>query len=315
MTKHKKLIFIFLDGVGIGQKIKKNPFFTVRLPYLPFYEGGLKLPDGTPVKLIDATLGTDGLPQSGSGQTSIYTGINIPQLIGEHKGSYPTRIMRVHLREKNILTQLKSKGIDAVFINAYPVYSRIFKDPHIQIKPTGEFHFSPAFPRQFRRRISATSCMMVATGQQVFNEEDIIAEKSIFQEYTNRWLIEKGLKVPEFTPQKAAEILYNALQERDFVLYEYFQTDLYAHRHSFEDQLRLIENLNQFLARLFELLDPETETLLITSDHGNLEDHTTRSHTRNPVPLITWGIDAESIRNSINDLTHITPAIVNYFSK
>jgi 2,3-bisphosphoglycerate-independent phosphoglycerate mutase len=314
MSAKKKLIFIFLDGVGIGPNIDKNPLYKVQAEYLPFYHGALSLPDGTPVKSIDANLGVAGLPQSGSGQTTLYTGVNIPQMIGEHKSSYPTRAMRKQILEKNILSKLKQNGLDAVFINAYPIYSRLFREPHIQIKPNGEFHFSPAFPRLFRRRVSATSCMMVASGQPAFNEDDILAEESVFQEYTNRWLNEKGLKLPEFSPEKAAEIIFNASLKRDFLLYEYFQTDLYAHRHSFEDQLRLIEDLNRLLEKLFSLMDPETHTFLLTSDHGNLEDHTTRSHTRNPVPLVVWGKDSEPLRDTIDDLSHVTPAIVSFFN-
>lgn len=57
----------------------------------------------------------------------------------------------------------------------------------------------------------------------------------------------------------------------------------------------------------------DTEGLiLITSDHGNLEDLSTRRHTLNPVPLLIIG--AQSLRDEffhrIKDLAGVAPAIL-----
>ncbi|MCP5048809.1 MAG: hypothetical protein GY940_16680 [bacterium] len=309
----KRLIFIFLDGVGIGEPTKENPVCAARVEYLPFYAGGMKLPDGTPVKAIDALLGVGGLPQSASGQSSLYTGENIPELLSKHVSSFPNRKMREVIHQKNILTRLKKKNLDAVFINAYPRHSHLFSGNHLQISPSGEFHFSDDFPPAYKRRISVTTCMMVNAQQTPFDEKDILAGQSIFQDYTNRYLIERGLEMPEFSPEKAAEVLVNASRRRDFILYEFFQTDLYAHRRSFEDRVELLQGLNRLLKKLFSLLDPETDTLLLTSDHGNMEDSSSRSHTRNPVPLIVWGRDSSPLRDRIHSLTDVTPAIVDFF--
>lgn len=309
----KRLIFIFLDGVGIGEPTNKNPFYKAKAEFLPFYTGGLHLPDNTPVKAIDPLLGVEGIPQSASGQASLYTGENIPKLLGQHKGSYPNKSMRKIIREKNILSRLKANNLRAVFINAYPVYSRFFTAQHMDIRPNGEFHFSDTFPEMFKRRISVTSCMMVAARQTPFDEKDVRAERSIFQEFTNRWLKEKGLPLPEFSPGKAAEVLFNASQQQDFLLYEFFQTDLYAHRRSFADQVQLIRDLNQFFGKLVSLMDRQKETLLLTSDHGNLEDSGSKGHTRGPVPLVVWGNESNRLRESINSLTDVTPAILTFF--
>jgi 2,3-bisphosphoglycerate-independent phosphoglycerate mutase len=313
--KKKRLIFLFLDGVGVGESSDLNPFYTARSEFLPFFNGRepLRLPDGTPVKKIDPTLGIDGLPQSASGQTSLYTGENVPRMLGEHRGSYPNKLMRKVILEKNILSLLKNKGLDAVFLNAYPVYSHLFSNNHIQIKPCGEFHFSDDFSPLFKRRLSVTTCMMLAAKQPAFNETDIRSEKVIFQEFSNRWLIEKGLDVPEFSPEKAAEIVFNASRRHDFLLYEYFQTDLYGHRKSRQEQIGLISDLNRLTGALLSMLNPETDTLLLTSDHGNLEDGSSKTHTRNPVPLITWGYQADSLREKIRRLTDVTPAISVFF--
>jgi bisphosphoglycerate-independent phosphoglycerate mutase (AlkP superfamily) len=51
--------------------------------------------------------------------------------------------------------------------------------------------------------------------------------------------------------------------------------------------------------------------ILITSDHGNMEDLSVRRHTLNPVPALIFGpveLRAGFIQE-ITDLTHIAPAI------
>ncbi|MCP5047732.1 MAG: peptidase, partial [bacterium] len=199
------------------------------------------------------------------------------------------------------------------FINAYPSHAHLFSGNHLRLLPSGEIEFSDDFPEAFKRRISVTTCMMINAGQKPFDEKDILANRALFQDYTNQYLVKRGLDLPQFSPEKAAEVLAKASGEWDFILYEFFQTDLYAHRHSFEERVELLKGLNRLLGKLFSLLDPVVDTLLLTSDHGNMEDSSHRSHTRNPVPLITWGRQADVLRNSIDSLTDVTPAIVKFF--
>ncbi len=307
-------IFLFVDGVGIGEASEKNPFFVSAPEYLPFYNDSPPPPNGVSIKKIDAILGVEGIPQSASGQTSLFTGENAQKHLNSHKDSYPNRELRKIIYEKNILSRLKEKGFNAVFVNAYPVFYLFFKPDHLQLLPTGELYFSDQFPPMFRRRISVTSCMMLAARQVPFNDQDILEGRSIFQEYSNRFLVERGINLPVYSPEKAAEILFQASLNHDFILYEYFQTDIYGHRHEFAEQVRLISDLNRLTGKLVSLLDPSTHTLLLTSDHGNIEDSSTRGHTLNPVPLLTWGNRKEELNERIQDLTHVTPTVVNFLS-
>jgi bisphosphoglycerate-independent phosphoglycerate mutase (AlkP superfamily) len=57
------------------------------------------------------------------------------------------------------------------------------------------------------------------------------------------------------------------------------------------------------------VLDFERTTLVVTSDHGNIEDLSTRSHTQNPVPLMARGWAANAFAGA-SSLTDVTPAIV-----
>ena len=57
-------------------------------------------------------------------------------------------------------------------------------------------------------------------------------------------------------------------------------------------------------------IDLKRTSVILTSDHGNIEDLSSRNHTLNPVPTIVWGVDRERIANRIRNLADITPAIV-----
>jgi hypothetical protein len=309
----KRMIFIFLDGVGIGKADDTNPLYTTKAQFLPFYEGSSGLPDGTPVKAIDPLLGVKGIPQSATGQTTLFTGQNAPALIGAHKGSYPNKIMRKIIKEQNVLKKLNRQGIRASYINAYPKHAGLFSAPNIELDDEGELHFSEKFPELFKRRISVTSTMLLANRTAPFDEHDIPAKRSLFQDYSNHYLVEKGLHLPEYSPETAGEILFSVSREYDFILYEYFQTDIFAHRRSLEEISELIKNLDRLIGSLISHLEREQDTLLITSDHGNIENHTHRSHTLNPVPLLAWGKEAGLLRNRIESLQDVTPAVVEFF--
>jgi bisphosphoglycerate-independent phosphoglycerate mutase (AlkP superfamily) len=57
-------------------------------------------------------------------------------------------------------------------------------------------------------------------------------------------------------------------------------------------------------------IDLRQTSVILTSDHGNIEDLSTRNHTLNKVPTIVWGADKEQIAKRIKSLADITPAIV-----
>ena len=52
----------------------------------------------------------------------------------------------------------------------------------------------------------------------------------------------------------------------------------------------VLHALDRFFGALLRVLNPVQDLLIVTSDHGNLEDLATRSHTRYPVPLVAWGV-------------------------
>ncbi|MBE0664671.1 MAG: hypothetical protein IH584_02545 [Candidatus Aminicenantes bacterium] len=309
----KQMIFLFVDGCGVGRADPGNPFFMAKSSYLPFWPGAMVLPDGTPIATIDATLGIPGSPQSASGQTALFCGVKAAEIANRHRNGYPDQVLRSIILKKNLLSALQKNGVSARFLNAYPLFEDYFSSKHIAIKPDGRLWFSTVFPERFKRMVSVTSCMMLASGQKPFGSAAIQRKKALYQDYSNRQLNEQGLSLPEFSPQKAADIIYHASRRFEFILYEYFQTDLYAHRRPFAECVGLITELDTLVGALLSRLDKKNDTLILTSDHSNLEDFYRRGHSRNPVPFLAWGRHGASLRKKIKSLSDVSPEILELF--
>ncbi len=313
MSNPARFIFIFLDGVGIGRSGKNNPFFSADVNFLSFFDDPPSLPDKSPIKAIDARLGVKGIPMSATGQTSLFTGINIPAILNCHKDSYPDNLMRKIIKNHNIFSQLLARDFKVRFLNAYPDRAHLFTPEYMKILDDGQILFSEGFPLQMRGMISVTSCMMLSSRMTPFGVGDILLERSLYHDFSNRSLWERGLNLPQFSPEKAAEIIFNTSGNYDFLLYEFFQTDMFGHGYSLEECVRLIKDLDKLIKHLISLLEKEKDTLIVTSDHGNLEDYSTRLHTTNPVPLIAWGYRSDELRERINSIIDVTPAIIEFF--
>lgn len=309
-----RFIFFFIDGVGIGMRNGNNPFVSADPEILRLWKGSAYDNNGISLKAIDPLLGIPGTPQSATGQTTIFTGINIPALLSKHIGSFPNRLMRKIIMKENLLLKLDNSGKTAKFINAYPHHSEIFSNSNVRIDDEGGLIFSDEFPDKFKKRISVTSSILISNNMVPFDTEDIKKKRSLYQDYSNRSLLKYGLDLPIFSPEDAAGVLYNTSSDYDLILYEFFQSDLYGHRRSKTEQVELISNLDILLSTLISLLDQEKDTLLITSDHGNLEESSGKLHTQNPVPLITWGRGSKELPERIDDLSDITPEILNFLN-
>ena len=313
MAGMEPIIFLFFDGCGVGRADPANPFFTAKSAFLPLWPGAMALPDGTPLTAIDATLDIPGPPQSASGQTALFCGAKAAAIANRHRNGYPDRALRRIILKKNLLSKLEKKGVPARFLNAYPVFDGYFNGEHVRINPDGRFWFSPFFPERFKRMVSVTSCMLLASGQKPFNEAAIRAGEALYQDYSNRQLNERGLSLPEFSPGQAADIIFSASRRFAFILYEYFQTDLYAHRRPLEDCVGLIRELDVLIGALLSRLDRKRDTLVLTSDHGNLEDFPLRGHSRNPVPFLAWGRHGERLRKRVGSISDVAPAILELY--
>lgn len=262
------LVVIFVDGVGIGQKdVTYNPCL---LSKFKLFSPIINLPfTGIPYSL-DASLNINGLPQSATGQTTIYTGRNAAKLIGKHLFGFPNDKLKQLLSRQSIFIKLKSLGYRCKFINAFrPVF---FTSPEI-----------------FRDlRLSVTSEMNRAAGLSFSTIKDIKNKKALYHDFTNHELIKKGFNLPKFDYNTASDILIGQAHEFDFILYEYFLTDKAGHSKNMEYAIKEINKIESLIFALIEKSQGSNTSIIVCSDHGNIEDLRTKSHTINPAYFAIW---------------------------
>jgi hypothetical protein len=282
-NKHRIILF-FIDGLGVGENHRDyNPCY--------YSETGIfnheSLPMGGIKFHLDANLATDGFPQSATGQTSIYTGINAAHLIGRHLYGFPNQPLKRLLAQESLFVKLTRQGYQCKFLNAFrPVF---FTTPQI-----------------FREmRLSATTEMNRAAGLQFSTLSDIKAGRAIYHDYTNRVLRRLHFKIPEFSARDAAQVIKNESERTDLILYEYFETDRAGHERKMDNAIEQIHKIERLTSELLNLIDPVTTVLILVSDHGNLEDLRTKSHTRNPAFCGIWNIPAQVLNRKLYSITNI----------
>jgi 2,3-bisphosphoglycerate-independent phosphoglycerate mutase len=72
----------------------------------------------------------------------------------------------------------------------------------------------------------------------------------------------------------------------------------------------VLTSLALFIRELLTRVNLERTTVILTSDHGNIEDLSLRNHTLHAVPTIIWGAQRAPLAARIQTLADITPAIV-----
>ena len=296
------VIFVFVDGVGAGVRDPdRNPLARVEHLLSRFEDGsGSPLPAGGRASLADARLGVPGRPQSATGQTAILTGENAPRIAGRHVLGFPNALLRDLLSRRSIFRALGRAGRSSVFANAYPVaYLRA-----LGLDASGE----PEFELPARRaRAAATTVAYAAGGGRFRTWADARAGRGLTHDITGRRARARGADVPVREPEEAAEILRETARGHDLALFEFFETDEAGHERSRERALDALGRVDALLRALVAGLAPD-ESLVVASDHGNVEDVTTRNHTLVPVPVLGFGPAAAEVA-SVRDLTHITPML------
>ena len=293
-----RTILLFIDGFGWGSDDPAvNPQHAyggelLRLPPRPASDDPepVPLPRGGWARPLDAVLGVDGVPQSATGQTTLLSGVSGQGALGKHLTGFPNDALRAILLEHSVLRQVTARGAGARFLNSYR--PRFFD-----------------FPRERQLCFSATTVANLAADLPFFTLDDLVAGRSLYQEFTHTELRERGFAVPPRTPAEAGRILGESVAAWDFVLFEYFQSDKAGHSADPQRIAGELAKLDAFLAAALDALPPDA-LLLVCSDHGNLEDSTTRRHTVNPVPLLAWGPGARAFSAPLTRLDQVTPAIV-----
>ncbi|MGB8932719.1 MAG: alkaline phosphatase family protein [Anaeromyxobacteraceae bacterium] len=296
------VIFVFVDGVGAGLPDPDvNPL--ARRDYLlsRFADGaGEPLPLGGRAVLADARLGVPGRPQSATGHTTILTGENAPRLLGHHLLGFPNGPLRALLQERSIFRTVLERGGRAAFANAFPV---------VYLRALGfEVEGEPEFELGTRRvRAAATTVAFSAAGGRFRTWQEARAGTALPHDITGDRARGHGGQLPSRDPAEAAGILLAIARAHDLTLFEFFETDEAGHARSMELAADALARVDGLLRALLPALGPE-DSLVVASDHGNVEDLSTRNHTLNPVPVLGFGPAAGAI-GEIVDLTGLAPLL------
>lgn len=329
-----KFLFLFLDGVGLGSNDPQmNPFVCARMPTLETLLTGNQLVietllhqsgsefNGNQQELgvkrktqtlfrpvinqhatllaLDPRLGVDGLPQSATGQATMITGINIPAALGYHYGPKPNQAVAQFLQTGTLFHQLRERNKTISLLNAYP--------------PS----FFQAIERGYRI-YSAIPMAMIKSGIVLKNIDDLFNGKGLSADFTGSgWRDRLGISdIPLLTPEQAGERMAILAGESDLSFFEYWLSDYAGHKQDMDAACYLLETIDQVLTGLLATWNLEDGLILITSDHGNIEDLSTRRHTTNPVPALIFGQPdlRQTFTKDLINLTGITPAILKLFS-
>lgn len=275
------LLFLFLDGVGLGvDDPAVNPLVKAAMPHLRTLLGGRSLTrsaapfDGGRATLLplDATLGVGGQPQSATGQAALLTGLNVPAAIGYHYGPKPNPEVSAFLTNGNLFSRLRRAGRRAALLNAYP-------PAYFEAVGRG------------RRLYSAIPLAVVSAGITLKTAADLYAGQALSADFTaHGWRERLGFgDAPVLLPEQAGERLAHLAQEYDFSFLEYWLSDYAGHGQEMDTACALLETFDGVLKGLLDAWPDEQGLVLLTSDHGNLEDLSTRHHTLNAVPGLLIG--------------------------
>ena len=296
-------LFLFLDGVGLGpDDPDSNPLAAADMPRLRALLNGQRLvagmdrleTDRATVLPLDPNLGVDGLPQSATGQATLVTGRNIPAEIGRHYGPKPNPEVARLIESGNIFQTMNGNGRAAALLNAYP-------PGYFQAIQSG------------KRLYSAIPLAVTSAGIPLKTKEDLFAGRALSADFTGKgW--HEHLDFPEtpvYAPEEAGERLAELSQGYDFAFFEFWMSDYLGHHQNMSGAIEMLEGIDRVLGGLLDAWDDDRGMILLTSDHGNLEDLSTRRHTDNAVPALIVGAPELRTRfaEGLADLSHVAGAI------
>lgn len=246
--------------------------------------------NGLTLCALDACLGVPGLPQSATGQTALFTGVNAPALVGEHVTAFPTEQLRAVIAEHSVLRRVADAGGRVLFANAH---SERFWE----------------MIREGKRRLGASTLSALAADTAIPTLADLAEGRALLWDITHEIASSYlGYNLATLSPEQAGARLAALTIRYDLVLFESFLTDLAGHRRI--EPAWVLSRLDAFLGAIVAHRSADT-TLLICSDHGNVEDATSKAHTTNPVPLLVLGPGAQHFRHA-TQITDVAPAILSF---
>ena len=272
---YHRFLVVFVDGVGLAPASTANPFSAATMPYLTRILGGPLTAESTQagnevlLRPIDACLGVDGLPQSATGQATLFTGVNAAAELGRHVTGLPGPRVRAIVEGRGILRRAVAAGFRTTFANAY----------------------TSGYLASLERGDSApsvTTCLCRSAGLRLRTTKDLETGRAVTWDIVgDLYGSRAGVETEPTKPEAAGQRLARISADYDLTLFETFLPDLAGHQRIEMPPAAVVSRLDRFLEGLLE--SRAGVSVILVSDHGNLEDPSSRRHTRTPVPLFVVG--------------------------
>jgi 2,3-bisphosphoglycerate-independent phosphoglycerate mutase len=291
-----KVFFFFLDGFGLAPPSPHNPMavFKVLSNVIgkPLTTNAMVATPDMLINGLDATLGVAGTPQSATGQTTLFTGVNAAKVCEGHIPAFPPPKLRSIIKLESLFKKAVETGHTATFANCY-------RDQYFELVRAG------------KREHSVTTLSVMAAEIPLRRIPDYQAGMALFCDITGEHLIFPSAQpLAPITPIEAGKRICRLCNEFDLVVFETFLPDVIGHKRNWGNAERFCNVLSSFIETIIAQCGSST-TIVMTSDHGNFEDFTTGNHTKNPVALCAFGpgslflTGVTSIDQISNSLLHI----------
>lgn len=294
---------IFIDGVGLGDNDPEtNPFAAAHFPTLTQFTNGRKWLNSTGKVISDRAvfiptdprLGVASRPQSATGQAVIITGENVPARIGRHYGPKPNQEIRALLDEDNFFKRVVKHGKSANLLEAYP-------DGWHKGINSGK-----SIPASYQ--YAARSA-----GLKFFDHEALKDGYALSGDWTGEgWRTQLGFDdIPVLSPFEAGQRLVELSRAYDFAFMSHWLTDVVGHKGDLPEAVKLLHTFDQVMAGVLATWNDDEGLVVVTSDHGNIEEITHRRHTENDVPTLIIGNGKEEFADGLNTLADFVPRMAN----
>jgi hypothetical protein len=240
---------------------------------------------------LDATFGHAHLPQSATGQTALLTGLDAVAAMGRPYGPWPGPTLAALLAADGLFHDAARVG-GAALANAYP-------QGYLE---------ALAAPAGTRRRLRPPASVVAAraAGVRVRGAADARAGAAVAADlgFGGRDDAAQGPRAAAI--EAWARDLVAIAREQPFTYLDAWVTDRVGHRADLTLATALVAQVDAVLEAVASVLDGVT--LVVVSDHGNLEDATEPRHTRAKVPLVALGPAARHF-DGARDLRDVRPAL------
>jgi hypothetical protein len=216
--------------------------------------------------------------------------VNAARACNWHIPAFPPPALQAIIKSDSLFKKAKEGGLCATFANCY-------RDQYFELIRAG------------KREHSVTTLSVMAAGIPLRGLPDYKAGKALFCDITGEHVVFPSAEpLPPITPFEAAGRICALCNEFDLVVFETFLPDLIGHKRDWEKAKRFCRVLDGFVAAILENCDPRT-TVVMTSDHGNFEDFTSGSHTKNPAVLCVFGPGCRAFCD-VSAIDQISPTLL-----